>query len=98
MKVGKSKFYDLTATQEIEKEVGSLKGDEESLNEDEGSFFAGGPGAKEEIASSAEASPGPVKRVSADTNIALQRGSEHGAELPGMYGSQTILFQLNVPV
>ena len=61
MKIGKSKFYDLT-TQEIEK--------------DEGSFFVGGPGAEEEIAAapSAEASPGPVKRTTADLSY------EHGTE------------------
>ena len=60
--MGKSKFYDLTATQEIEKEA---------EEEDEGSFFAGGPGAEEEEerASSAEASPGPVKRTSADSTF-----------------------------
>ena len=59
--MGKSKFYDSTATQEIEKEA----------EEDEGSFFAGGPGAEEEEerASSAEASPGPVKRTSADSTF-----------------------------
>ena len=63
MKVGKSKFYDLT-TQEIEK--------------DERSFFVGGPGAEEEIAAAApsaeEASPGPVKRTTADVS------PEHGPE------------------
>ena len=56
MKIGKSKFYDLT-TQEIEK--------------DERSFFVGGPGAEEEIAaapSAEEASPGPVKRTTADVS------------------------------
>ena len=58
--MGKSKFYDSTATQEIEKEA---------EEEDKGSFFAGGPGAEEERASSAEASPGPVKRTSADSTF-----------------------------
>ena len=60
--MGKSKFYDLTATQEIEKETGEEE-------DEEGSFFAGGPGAEEERASSAEASPGPVKRTSADSTF-----------------------------
>ena len=75
VKVGKSKFYDLTATQEIEKEE----------DHEKGSFFAGGPGAEEEeIASSAdEASPGPVKRTSADSAAFKQRGPDIAAE-PGM--------------
>ena len=82
VKVGKSKFYDLTATQEIEKEE----------DHEKGSFFAGGPGA-EEVASSAEASPGPVKRESADIDTAFEREPEIAAE-QGMIGIQTILFQL----
>ena len=156
MKVGKSKFYDLTATQEIEKEAwlpdgysrifrsyvfgssgfsfrtmaplrytakfGSLpflglcphpstlaqskerKGSNFAIwqpckkeEDEDGSFFARGPGAEEEIAaSSADASPGPVKRASADINTAFGRRPETAPE-PGMIGLYTILFQLQCP-
>ena len=53
----------------------------EKEQDEEGSFFAGGPGAEgEEIAaSSAEASPGPVKRANGD--IAFGRGPEIAEEL-----------------